>query len=146
MRIDCDHGYFRIYPEKTTDVFNFQSVLSKELTQVGHWFTFKALGSLPWYSIEGNSYGGAAAIVTYSGYPWDVMRANGFVYNLSSDVTVPISSISRSVLLAEGSGEILSPVPVLQPGWNVRGAKITGYYGWLDVDIMRLILSRVYYE
>ncbi len=99
MNIFCDHGFYTFAPESMDDRAYFEASTGYKLTPYKAGFTFPALAELGPISIAGQPYGGLTAKVNYCGAPADVMRANGFVFDLKKQKLSDISDIKINVEL-----------------------------------------------
>lgn len=93
MMIDCQHGFYMFYPEGIEDQAYFEAQTGFALVQYENGLTFAPLAKLPDFSIKGQPYGNLTAKVNYAGHPADVMRANGFVFDLEELILKDIQSI-----------------------------------------------------
>lgn len=149
MRIVSRHGFVSFHPRVTSDVVAFTDFFDIELVREDDYYTYPLLQGLKRYSIVGASYGGRAAVATYEGrHPWEVLRANGFVYNLALGTLVPKTSITTTVnpLLVD-DGYFTCETPMIQPGsLNAAGQRILSYDGFFNREFLRLQLVSYAYE
>lgn len=144
MKIKCLHGYFIIDEQNASDISRFMSIFAGlEIVNAGEYFTFKPLKGAPRYSIKGNQYLGATATKTVEGEPWEVMRANGLVYNFAKGLVQPKSAITQSVQLTIGAGIILSPGLILPGSRTNGGVSVTDYAARYSFGTGRFIYSEV---
>lgn len=129
MRVLCRHGHFAFYPKEAKDVYRYASYFDQELERDGDFYTFAPLAGLERYSLAAKFFGNLPAITTYEGRgPWDVMRENGFVYDLKTKLIVPKLAILSASQPIKGDGYYLSDSPLLQPGSrNQIGQQILSY-------------------
>ena len=94
MRIKCRHGFFIFDEFKTGELAKFQSLTGLALVPWRDTYTFETIQPAPDFSIKGKTYLGATATKNYAGEPWEIFEQNGLVYNFSTDLVVPITSIT----------------------------------------------------
>jgi hypothetical protein len=128
MRIECEHGFYRFYPELSSEI-DAVELFGLGLVKHGIFYTFPALVSAPTYSIKGVDN----AIATYSGTPAEVMRQNKFVYSIADDAIVPMSSISGQVEILS-SGNYLACKTIPQAGWSVYNTAVVDFTGRIDLN------------
>src|SRR4051812_4712842 len=89
MRVLCRHGHFAFYPRKASDINQFSQSFGVTLKREEDYYTFPRLQGAPKYSLLGKLYVNLPALATYEGMPWEVMKANDFVYNVQLGLLVP---------------------------------------------------------
>lgn len=109
MRVLCRHGHYAFYPERSSDVSRFANFYRVPLVRDGEFYTFEGLRGLPCYSLAGKDYGGIPAVATFAGAPWDVMRANGFVWSLSLKRIVPAATHAGIIYQMPNVGYYYAP-------------------------------------
>lgn len=150
MKITCLHGYYIFEPKYSAEINEFNSWFSDApiaMSDKGH-YTFKDLVDAPTHSIKGSTFmGELLATETFEGTPWDVMRANKFVYDFSLGVIRPISLIGR----------VAEPM-ILQDrfkdgglyiaGSTIKGInkKMTGFTCFMDFQMFNFNYSEFYYD
>lgn len=143
MRVDCLHGYFKFTEERAGQVSHFASLFGFELEQVDDHFTFSDLAEAPRYSIAGNPCLGVLATATFEGEPWEVMRANGLVYDFTIGRVVPIETVFQSAELIQ-SGNYLVSSGMLLPGTLMEdGERVTDYAAHFEPTRMNFKYSEV---
>ena len=147
MLIKCIHGYF-IFKESAPGQlaqiltrFPQANIVSKK-----DYFTFKTLATAPTYSIKGDNYLGAQATVNFDGEPWDVMRANGLVFNFRLDQVVPIETVTDKINVRQGNNYYLSAGLILPGSFTNKGKRITDYSGWYLFDAAQFKYSELIVE
>jgi hypothetical protein len=111
------------------------------------YYTFSYLQGAPKYSIMGRPYLNLPALKTFEGNPWDVMRENGFVYNIQLGALVPKISITGIADITQKGFFFIANVPLLQPGIRtVLGQQITSYSGEFYEDKFWLRILEYDYE
>ncbi len=152
MRVVVRHGHFAFYPRDREEVLKFRRRFGFMLFAEDDYFTFISLVNLPKYSLIGIPYGllGTPALITYAGsHPYEVMRANRFVYSMKTLTIVPVLTFAPFAINLRQSGDFLiSPRSFVQPGClfsvdNIPRGILTGYTGELDIGEEKLTLSAV---
>ena len=129
MKFNCEHGFYTFYPESMDDQAYFEFNTGFELVRLGKGLTFDTLAKLPDYSIKGQPYGNLTATVNYAGNPEDVLRANGFVFDLAARKLVALESLSQSVKLYEQQNEAYIALELPQAGARYNQARLLSFAG-----------------
>jgi hypothetical protein len=145
MRIDCLHGYFIFSESEAGDIARFAGIFELDVVQKDNYFTFAQLADAPLYSIKGGTYLGADATETFEGNPWQVMEANGLVYNFQTGEIVPAESITQRIKIHLANNYYFSPGLILPGSLTDEGERITGYIAHLSLDTHRFRYSGVQY-
>ncbi len=148
MRVVCRHGHFAFYPRKASDIYKFANSFDVELEREEDYFTFSGLVGAPKYSLAAKPYLNLLpATTTYEGAPWEVMRENDFVYNISLGLVVPKLTIIGIVELTQKGFFYVCNVPLLQPGVRtLLGRQILSYSGEFHEDQFYLRVVEFGYE
>jgi hypothetical protein len=118
-----------------------------ELVRSEEFYTFPLLTEAPKFSLKGLGYLGLEATVNYEGNPWDIMRENGFVYNIGRESLSLKESILTLASPALSGYCFLSTTPLIQPGSrNEIGRQVLSYDGEFNVESFHLKLSEFGYE
>lgn len=134
MKVTCQHGYFMFREDRPGEVARFNSYFDQDLTAKDDYYTFAALVDAPEYSIIGSSYLGLVATATFQGKPWEVMRANGFVYSFIAGLFLPLATVSGKVDFVKRN-DYFSSNGLIQPGYgNNSWSQITGYSADIKLD------------
>lgn len=96
MRVKCLHGFYIFTPETVTDRAFFGAETGHKLVKSVYGWTFTGLAALLTFALKGQPYGGQTATVNYCGYPWDIMQANGWVYDIQKGALLRLSEISAT--------------------------------------------------
>ena len=99
MKIFCQHGFYTFEPESMDDQAHFEANTGYKLVRAGERLTFAPLAELPELSIKGQPFGNLTATVNYCGEPEDILRANGFVFDLHSQKLVELSKAKQALEL-----------------------------------------------
>lgn len=147
MRVLCRHGHLAFYPRRASDVARYIRFFETEMERLEDFYTFPELVEAEHFSIAGRSYLGLVATVTFEGRPWDVMRENGFVFDVTKRKLVRLASVSLTVELPLSDHYYIAP-PLVQPGSRDRsGRKILSYDGeYADGEFTRLYVRELEYE
>lgn len=147
MRVLCRHGHFSFYPRDEAEVFRFSSFYEETLVRDRDFYTFEFLKDAPKYSIKGKPFLGLPAQVTFEGEPWEVMRENGFVYNLALGLVVLKAAVTLIVNPQVSEGFFLAESPLIQPGSRTfTGQQILSYDAEYLGDTSQLRVFEVEYE
>lgn len=93
MKINCENGFYKFYPEGSEELNIFADRFGVELVRMGDFFTFPALAALPDYSIEGQLFGGIVASINYAAAPWVVFARNRLKYDLENGIIISSDKI-----------------------------------------------------
>lgn len=148
MRVLCRHGHFAFYPRKSSDLNRFAQSFGVDLVREEDYYTFKGLAGAPDYSLALKPYMNLLpAIKTYAGKPWEVMRENGFVFNVALGLVVPKLSIIGLADINQVGFYFVTNVPLLQPGVRtILGRQILSYSGEFYEDKFYLRILEYTYE
>lgn len=147
MRVICRHGHFAFYPRKASDIGAFANRYSLEIERVEDFFTFSFLAQAGEYSIEGKNYLNLPAVATYAGKPWEIMKANGFVYDLSTNLLVPKISVTTLIDPARTGLYFTAQTPIIQSGSrNIAGNQILSYDAEFDMTAFILRVREYSYD
>lgn len=135
MRVVCRHGHFAFYPQTSEDVGRFTSFYRAELFREDDYYTFASLVGLPRYSIAGAPYGSLVALTTFEGrHAWEVMRENGFVFDLTTKLLMPKAAVIGLADISRSSYYYLKQNALIQPGARTRLAQqVISYDGDLEI-------------
>lgn len=147
MRMLCRSGHLAFYPRLPGEISHFISYYGTPLVAVSDYYTFPGIAAAKDYSLEGHPYLNLTASATFEGRPWEVFKANGFVYDLTSDSIRLSSAVQTTVKLPLVGNYYLSPYPVLPPGsLFTAGNRILSYDAEYDFDFYQLKVLRFDYE
>lgn len=149
MRIDCENGFYRLYPEGSNELLLLSTLYGSELVNSGDFYTFAYLRDLPTYSIEGLKYGDIVAQKTYAGRKEDVFLLNSTVYDLATgkikDRLLITQDISSQAWEAQGGTWSFHGIP--QAGSFLKNKRLKSFFGWLDLNLGQMSCERViFYE
>lgn len=149
MKLRCLHGYFIIEETRPAQVSDFMRYTGLEIVPKGPYFTFKALEDAPEFTIQGKpvSIGSLPlpATKTFSGEPWEVFEANGWVYNFQLNLLQPIASVTQIISLSDGGNRYVSPGIILPGSLTVEGKRVRDYAAHFSRDTKRFLYTEVSY-
>lgn len=147
MRVLCRHGHFAFYPRNPSDIYRYADSFDVELVRESDYFTFSDLAGAKRYSLVGSPYLNLPALETFEGEPWDVMRENGFVFNVQTGLLVPKASIVGIADITQKGYFYVCNTPLLQPGARtILGRQILSYSGEFNEDKFYLRIVEFGYE
>lgn len=130
MRVLCRHGHFAFYPRNASEIAKFSNYFNVTLKRENDYFTFSSLFGAKNYSILGKPYLNLPAVKTFEGLPWYVMKANGFVYDISLGVLIPKLSVISVIELPLVGFYFRAGGSLIQPGSRtLTGQQILSYSG-----------------
>lgn len=140
--VHCRHGFLEYYPQTKREKGIFERIQGVTLKQEKDYFTFEGLIDLPRYSLQGSLYANLPALVTYEGRDAsDVMRENGFVYHLATELLIPASLVLTTVTIPKTQDCWVAPSCFVQPGAVLQnGRRLVSYEGEIDLEVQRLYL------
>ena len=128
MRVLCRSGHFAFYPRTSSDLARFSKYFAVSLKRENDYYTFEGLFGAKNYSLLGKPYLNLPALKTFEGSPWDVMKANDFVYHIGLGIIVPKLAVIGVVDLPLIGFYFRSKSPLLQPGVRtILGRQIMSY-------------------
>jgi hypothetical protein len=145
MIIRCIHGYFICYEQRTTEIAKFNTLFGSDLVPCQDYYTFQLLYEAKSYSLAGLPYLGTNATVNYEGSPWDVMAANGLIYNFESGHLVPILSITTKVDPKQARGYQFTTGLILPGSVDSQLNRISGYQAQFDFEFSRFDYTSIDY-
>lgn len=145
MRIVCEKGFYKFFPQKIMDVTRWESKTGAELAECEDYFTFKTLANLPNYSLLGHRYSGLfLGLSNYAGKRDDVMHKNGYCFFLKTQTLILKTAIFEKADYFQ-SNYIFSNGLLQAYSYDASGV-ISGFIGFFDVDIMKYKIERFFYE
>jgi len=145
MKLRCKHGYFIFEETAGGQISDYMSLTGLDLVPVDDYYTFAALEAAPDYSLVGKAMLGINAIATFEGKPWQVFEANGFVYNFTTGLVVPISTISQAIKIQMAGNVFISPGLILPGSLTADGDRVKDYSAWYSRTTQRWQYSEVTY-
>lgn len=145
MRIKCLHGYFIFEEDFIGEVSKFITRYGIPIVQKDDQYVFEFLENAPDYSIKGAPFLGTVATETFEGKPWEVMEANGFVFNFNTGLISPIASITQKTTIQRAGNYFVADGLILPGSVLSSGSKIKSYFGWFSFDTLSFRYSGVQY-
>lgn len=132
MKVICEHGYYKFFPEGSGEIAQFENTFNRKLVAVGNYYTFEKLAKLENYSIEGQDYGGIIAKKNYAGRVEDVFYENQLKYNIQDDT---IETNDKLTIVGEHVDNFIWVVTGLPQAYGQLQDKtvITGFQGFVNV-------------
>lgn len=134
VKITCLHGFFLFEEDKAGELSRFQSVFDVRLAAYGEYYTFDFLKNAPTYSIKGAAYLGKVALVTNAGKPWDILKANGFVYNPTVDNLVDFVDNTKVIKLVSAKDYYVANGFIFPGSLTEEGLRVMDYSAWYSFD------------
>lgn len=146
MRVICRNGHFAFYPKDENEIFLFSTFFEETLVRESDFYTFSFLKDAPKYALKGKAFLGLTAVKTYSGEVWEVMKENGFVYNLATKALVLKSAVTTAIDPQVSEGFFLAESPLIQPGSRIStGQQLLSYDAEYDCNTSQLKVFEVQY-
>lgn len=146
MKIECIHGYFKFSETAAGQIAHFMSLFGLEIERAGDHFTFSDLVDAPNFSLKGGMFLGAPTTETFEGNPWDVMRANGLVYDFSKGEVVPLELVVQSAQVVAAGYYFVSSGMLLPGSVTDDGSRVTDYAAFFVPERVNFKYSEVDYE
>lgn len=148
MIVNCRHGHIAFYPDSLSDITRLSRNFGVTLVKDGDLFTFPALAGAPRWSLPALTWLGVPAVVAFEGRnSWDVMRENGFVFNVALQRVVPKETVVGSVSIQGTQDYFMVAGGIIQPGMrDDSGAQVLSYHGRLDLNLGTFRLTEFAYE
>ncbi len=143
MRIKCQHGYFKFFETKVGQVSDFVSRYDLDLVAKDDYFTFTTLAQAADYSLAGSLYLGVTAVETFAGQPWEVMEANGLIYNFDRGLVQSILTVTTVTPIYNTGNRYVSPGLILPGSLIAGGSRIRDYTAWFSRDTLKFSYSEV---
>lgn len=142
MRIFCENGFYKFFPETALDLPIFERKNDVSLVPFDGAYSFSSMTVYPRFSILGQLYGSLPALATYAGRYADIFKANGFVYSLALNQVVPKALVALPTVAYTDGAAFLSASQMPQAGaLNKKGYPISGFsarceveYNWFKID------------
>jgi len=145
MKIICENGFYKFYPQKIGDIMRFQKKYGVALINCDDYFTFKVLADLPNYSFVGHAYSELnLGLKNYAGTREKVMAENGYLYYQSTKGLVHKRTFVKRMNYEFGNYIIMDNLPQAYC-YDAKGI-ISGFSGFIDIDYMKFKIERFFYE
>ena len=146
MRIVCNHGFFIFEEDALGEVSDFIGLHDLDLSSYKNDFTFKPLKDAADFSIKGADYLNFKAVKTFQGEPWEVMRANGLVYDFQTGKLVDYKTINEVIQFEASSNSFVANGLVSPGSITQSGKRILGFSCWYSRNDSSWLYSGVTYE
>lgn len=146
LKINCLHGFYIFEESEPGQISRFVTLFGLSLAKWRHAFTFEALAEAPEFAISGQSYLGAAVLNTHAGEPWQIMKANGLIYNFGSGELMQ-KALIKTIADLDQSGPYFVSSGLILPGSLLKdGRKIHSYNAHFSFNTLRFRYSGVDYD
>lgn len=132
MKINCRHGFFTFEEERCGELSDFVSLYDLPIVRDGSIFTFEDLAEFPLYSIKGGQLMNLTATATIEGMPWEILKANKFVYDFNKGLLVNLESVTALANLTESGRYYASPGLIMPGALTDEGLRVTDYAAWFS--------------
>lgn len=130
MKIFCQHGFYTFTPETMDDQAYFEAATGYKLVRFGDRLTFAPLAALSGVSICGQDFGGLTAKVNYCGTAAEVMRSNGFVFDLKTQKLAALESVTQTAeLYPQINGALIALEDLPQAGAMYERKRLLSFAG-----------------
>lgn len=143
MKVKCNHGYFIFEETEVGQISDFSYITGKKIIARENYYTFEPLTRVDKYSLKAKPILNLPAIKTFEGEPWEVLEANGFVYDFRTDIIVPIASIVLTTTLNLVGNRYISQGLLLPGCFDQSGRKIKSFSGWYSRERGTWLYSEV---
>lgn len=141
MKVICEHGYYKFFPEWAGEVAQFENTFGRELVAVGDYYTFAKLAELDNYSIQGQDYGGFPAKVNYAGRIEDVFHENQLKYNIQDDTIESSDMLTIVGEKVDNFNWVVTGIPQAYAQLQDKTV-ISGFQGFVNVMYNYTAVSR----
>jgi len=145
LKVKCLHGFFIFEEKEIGQVSDFVALTGLELVPYGEAWTFAALATAPKYSLAGKELLGIPATQTFEGTPWEVFKANGFVYDFGSGLVRPITGTTVVAKIEAAGNRYISPGLLLPGSLTPAGDRVQDYSAFYYSSRNRWLYSEVTY-
>lgn len=146
MRIICENGFYKFFPDIISELRRFIDKYGVDLVECEDFFTFEVLANLPNFSFIGQNYSGIIpGVVNYAAKREKVMAANGFTYHQAIKGLAPISLFTPANRMDYSFSNYIIMDSLPQAYFSDGGGVITGFNGFVDIDVMKYTIERFFY-
>jgi len=146
MRIICETGFYKFYPNSIAEVKRFGTKYGIELVECEEYFTFPILAALPKFSFIGHPYSGVIlGLANHAGKREEVLHANGLAYSVSLNRLILSSTLVFKKINYDYSNYIVMNTLPQAYNYDDNGL-ITGFSGFVDIDVMKYKIERFFYQ
>lgn len=144
MKIICQNGFYKFFPQEIGDIVRFNAKYSVDLVECDDYFTFKALADLPNYSFVGHPYSLLIGTTNYAGKREEVMAENGYTFFLKTQTLVPKNSFFQYIDY-NYSNYIVSEFLPQAFAFDKNKIRISGFVAFLDLDFFKYKIEKFFY-
>lgn len=127
------------------EISRFSSLTGLVIVPKDDYFTFEFLADAPDYSFTGLNYLGLPALETYEGKPWEVMEANGFVYDVNAG-SLKLKQTITKIVDIEKCGNYYLAGGLLQAGSIAKLQRVKSFSASFDLSDMKFRYNDIEYE
>jgi len=139
IRIICNHGFYRFFPQHADEIALFNSYFDSSLALSKDFYTFPELKEFPEYSLAGLPLGVIPAVKSCEGRPWEILKSNGMVYNIGASAITLKEAITFVTKLELSGYYFLTQQPMIQAGALLtNGQRVLSFDAYLDLSFKRL--------
>ena len=147
MKIFCEHGFYTFEAESLDDKAFFELHSGITLVRYGERLTFAPLAALPEVSVQGQPYGNLTAKVNFCGTPAQVMRANGFVFDISAQALADKTQMRQAQpLCPQANGGYIATEKLPQAGGRYGQKVLLSFTGVSRFSNRQFILRGAEFE
>lgn len=147
MKLICNNGFYKFYPDFVGEIKLFENKNGIKLYRRRDYWTFEALAEFPNYSLKGQLvYGLNPALVNYAGLPEEVMAKNKLTFNVSLATITPRAMVMINRLNYAGGAFFSFPELPQAFALDANLANITGFEAFVDVRLNNYKVERFFYE
>ena len=143
MRIVCDYGFYKFFPQKIGEV-EVWNATHKKVVDKSDFFTFEFLADFPDHVWEGRTVSGVQITKNFAGNWGDVFKSQKIVYNLNKNLIEPIETITDIVQI-DDDGLIVTSAVLYQAGAHTDKGQIIGFSSFWDMNFDYFRVEQVKY-
>lgn len=145
LKLNCLHGYFIFEENASGQISEYMSLTGLSLVKKNNYYTFQYLLDSPRYSLAGKNYLNLPATKTFEGNEWEVFEENGFIYDFTLNLLVPIQSVFKKTTIKVAGNRFISPGLILPGSITDDGSRVKGYSAWYSKERATWLYSEVSY-
>jgi hypothetical protein len=145
MKLKCLHGFYLFEETQVGQLSDYSSFTGFSLVRFRDKYTFADLEDIENYSLISKPILNYLATETFSGEPWEVFEQNSVVYDFTSGLIVPISSITTKAIVQQAGNRFVSPGLILAGSYTNTAQRVKGYSAFYSRDTQRWLYSEIEY-
>lgn len=146
MRIICEKGFYKFFPQNIGEIARYQKRFGAELVPCEDYFTFPVLAALPNFSFIGQIYSGTIlGLANHAGKKEEVMAANGLTYHVQLKRLILSSTFAGFNKMNYSFSNFIIMNTLPQAYFYDDAGLITGFNGFVDLDFGRFKIERFIY-